>query len=450
MLYKKIDRDSLETLPPGLSGLFGMPLTNAAIEKAYERKFMPSNPINMAPYHIKVFTGTSYMDPRSIRLVTRFRLMKIATAGAKEVVVDEADDINVLNGLGANYIKNLRVMMGGQIIFDANNLYSHKVELDNLLNFSEDAKRSSMNVFGWYNDTKGKSKQYAKDKQEESWKQRKALFYDGNEVEFSAPLYADFFQQPLFVPSGVELDIEIYPQDTKFMVLAPLTMTTLAPKHHDIVLTITNVELYATFYDLHPGVALEIEKKLAAEPFKYAMRRTELIPKFIDHQKVISNIQVFNNIIPRNMFVVFSKKAAFHGEFKSDPMNFEHFNLRSIEIHAGNLRVPFVPFDFDWKKHRFIRGFEHLHRTLGLTGNNLDCGINRDMFEDGYTIWAFNLTSSLQDDETFDFVREGPTQMHLIFNEEVPDGGINAVCMAQWDSIMYIDQTRTVRTDLTA
>lgn len=449
MLYKKLDKNSLEAMPDGLSDLFNMPPTDVAFQRAHEREFMTLNPHTQAPFNFKIVTGTQYMDPRSVRLVTKFKIMK--TKDKVDSVLDEDDDINVVNGLGSNYIRNLRVNMGGQTVFDSNNLYSWKADFDNLLNFSEDAKRSSMNVFGWYNDTKGKSKQYTKGAQEESWKTRRALFLGGKEVEMMAPLYADVFQQSSLIPSNMEIDIQIYPQNSEYMIYAPNTAKA-APKVFDKVeVTITSVRLYATFYDLHPGVALEIEKKLASgEPFKYAMRRTEMKVMHYDYQKIIANSQIFSEIIPRKLTLGFISKDAYDGTYDTDPHAYNSYKLRNIEVHAGNLRVPFVPFEMDFPNNHYIRGFEHLHRTLGLTGSNIDCGINREMFADGYNLWVFNLTSSLQDDATFDFVRDGPTMLNLRFEEMLASKGIYAIIMAQWDSVMYIDHTRTVRTDLTA
>lgn len=454
MLYKKIDGRSLDALPPGLN-FFDMNVTNVAIEKAVEREFLTLNPIASAPYNFTFNTGTSYMDPRSVKLVTKMKMTKIETGKTTESNLTTDDKVGFVNGLGAIYPRNVRVMLAGQTVFDSNNFYSYKVDYDNLLNFSEDAKKSSMNTFGYYYDDKGKKDILSS----KSFEERCALFVGGETVEFCAPIYADIFQQPLFLPSNLDITIEIHPQKDEFLIVAPdnvgkpksATDPTLNPPAiATLKLKITDVRLYATFYDLHPGVALEIEKRLASgDSFRFPMRRTEMKVVFYDFQKVIVNSTIFSQFIPRNLVLAFVLKENFNGNFLTDPTHYSHMTIKEIEVLAGNMRVPSVPFKLDFKKNQIIRAFDHLHRTLGINGRSIDCGINRKMFLDGYTIFPFNLTTSLQDDNSFDFVREGPTILNLTFDDQIPTGGVMCVVMGQWDSIMYIDQTRTVRTDLT-
>src|SRR4051812_8584821 len=73
MLYKKIDKNSAEAIPSGLL-LFDMPLTQVAIEKSEDKEFLPLNPIDLPPFNFIIHTGTQYMDPRSLRVLTRWSL----------------------------------------------------------------------------------------------------------------------------------------------------------------------------------------------------------------------------------------------------------------------------------------------------------------------------------------------------------------------------------------
>ena len=79
-----------------------------------------------------------------------------------------------------------------------------------------------------------------------------------------------------------------------------------------------------------------------------------------------------------------------------------------------------------------------------------DCGISREMFLDGYFVLPFNLTPTQDYTEgSVDLIREGPTFIKWSLNDKIPDGGVAMFVAAKWKTIMYIDQTRTVRTDLT-
>lgn len=444
MKYKKIDKSSPDSIPESLD-LFSTPFTQVAVEKTYEREFLTLNPVNEAPYNFKILTGSSFMVPNKTRIVTQWQLSKkdVETTGNKTEWTNtaSADEINVMNGLGATFIRNLKVTVGGQTVFNSNNLYSYKAYLDNELNFGEDSKKSSMNSFGYYYEDCPKSDATELVKCN-GWKERRELFTNGKVVEFSAPLYADIFQQPLFMLSNMEIDLEIYPNNTEFLVYSPTYKG-------DVMLTLNSVRLFCTFVDLHPGVALEVEKKLEKEPARYALQRTELKTLYYNQERTQAHSTIFTDYIPREVTVVFIPQKNFNGAKDLDATFFYHINLRDISMQAGNMEIPYVAFDLDFRKGKTARAFEHLHRTIGQSGTNLDCGITRKMFEDGYTIFPFNLTTSQENIPGFDFIRDAPTLFNMKLHTSIDKGDVMALFMGKYDSMMFIDHTRTVRSDLT-
>jgi hypothetical protein len=221
MLYKKIDVTSGDSIPMGLD-LFGIPSTEVAVERTYERELLLQNPVTHTPHIFKVATGTSFMDPTKTRLVTQWRMWKKSKTvpAAQWEPIAEKDNISTINGLGAAWIRNIQIRSGGQTTYHSNNLYHYKAIIENELSFSEDAKKSSMGMFNYFYEPYGKTdivRMVAGD----SWKDRREPFVGGNIVEFSSPIYADIFQQPHFLLSHLEFDVEIYPMETKFMLYSP-------------------------------------------------------------------------------------------------------------------------------------------------------------------------------------------------------------------------------------
>lgn len=218
----------------------------------------------------------------------------------------------------------------------------------------------------------------------------------------------------------------------------------------DFKIEIVKCRLFVTLVELHPGAALEIERRLEKEPARYPMRRTEIRNVFVDHQKTEAFLALFRDTVPR--FAVFAQvpNAAFNGVYSEDGTNFKHFNVKQLQVSAGNMEIPHVPLEMDWLKDHIIRAYEHLHRTLGYSGRHIDCGINRKMFADGFTYFPFNLTTTLEDIDGFELMRQGTTFLNIKYDTtiKVPEGGIMIVYMGIYDSVMYIDKTRTIRTDL--
>lgn len=221
MLYKKIDPSSGDSIPAGLD-LFNLPDTEVAVERTYERELLLLNPVGQSPFNFKISTGTSFMDPTKTRIVTQWRMWKKAKADNTNnwKPIEATDNITTINGMGSAWIKNIQLRSGGQTIYHSNNLYHYKAIIENELNFSEDAKKSSMSMFGYFYEPFGKSEVY-RSTQGDSWKDRRDPFLDGKIVEYSTPVYADIFQQPQFLPSHLEFDVEIYPMDAKFLLYSP-------------------------------------------------------------------------------------------------------------------------------------------------------------------------------------------------------------------------------------
>jgi hypothetical protein len=159
---------------------------------------------------------------------------------------------------------------------------------------------------------------------------------------------------------------------------------------------------------------------------------------------------LFSDFIPRQVILAFNNLEDYNGKSSTDPFNFVNADVRYIQIKAGNMNVPNVLWDLKFKEGQYIRAFDFFHRTVGLSGNNLDCGINREMYKDGYSIFVFNLTASQEDDEGFNFIREGPTIAHIRWNSAIQEGGLNMIVMGVFDSLLKIDLSRSVYSDLQA
>ncbi|KAL7075838.1 hypothetical protein ACQ4LE_005310 [Meloidogyne hapla] len=113
----------------------------------------------------------------------------------------------------------MRVSVNGQEIFNSNSLYAYKTYLSHELSYSAGAKSSHLNSAGYYYDT-GTDQQLGS-----SFTSRKSLFTQSRTAQFVSKLDADIFNQPLYLINHCEIDIEILPNDTRFVLIAPPALT---------------------------------------------------------------------------------------------------------------------------------------------------------------------------------------------------------------------------------
>nr|CAD2201110.1 unnamed protein product [Meloidogyne enterolobii] len=100
-------------------------------------------------------------------------------------------------------------------IFNSNSLYAYKTYLSHELSYSQGAKNSHLNAAGYYYDT------HTSQESGQSFTARKNLFVNSRTVQFISKLDADLFNQPQYLINHCEIDIEILPNEPKFVLIAP-------------------------------------------------------------------------------------------------------------------------------------------------------------------------------------------------------------------------------------
>lgn len=114
MLYKKIDSTSVSTITSALN-LFETPPTNVSIANSAYRQILTLNPITSTPFHFKIHPITSFIDLSKCYIQTEMKLRKLDGAN-NPINVPAGEDISTIQMIGATYIKNLKIVVNGQVI----------------------------------------------------------------------------------------------------------------------------------------------------------------------------------------------------------------------------------------------------------------------------------------------------------------------------------------------
>jgi hypothetical protein len=93
------------------------------------------------------------------------------------------------------------------------------------------------------------------------------------------------------------------------------------------------------------------------------------------------------------MFIGFLSSAAFHGEKKSNPFNFEHFGINSIAVEIDGQSYPTKPYQPKFEAGISLECYNGLCDTLGKKNNCYgEMPFNRTEYMQGYTLFGFDLT----------------------------------------------------------
>nr|CAD2202559.1 unnamed protein product [Meloidogyne enterolobii] len=440
MSFHKIDKDSINSITNALD-FFQVPPTNVSISSSKVFEILPSNPLTDTPYHFKIHSSQNYIDLSKIYLFTEFRIKKEGDDG-RLVKLAATDNVAPIQLIGQTFINNMRINVNGREIFNSNSLYAYKTYFSHELSYSQGAKSSHLNAAGYYYDSDIKLEDGT------AYNARKNLFSSSKTAQFISKLDADIFNQPLYLINHCEIDIELLPNDTKFVLIAPPVLGIDQPITYNF--EVVSCKLYVKKIDLMDGLSLDIARKLETKPARYSIRKTMMKPLFISQGRYEFNANLFMDQIPRRITLGLVANSDYVGSINRSPFNFQHFNVREISIIANGRPYPQASYDFDYKNGRYVRAFHDMNEATGFTNTSENNGITYQQFGKTHCIYVFNLTNSGDDNSgTFDLIKNGTTAINIKFSQPVPEGGVMLVVMGEADSLIMLDKNRTIASDTT-
>lgn len=441
MIYKKIDSTSGDCVTSALD-VFHTPGTNVGVIRTNIKEFLTLNPVIDPPYHFKIPPGANYVDLSETLLIVEGKFTWHDNTDNTWKNIRDADTISTIQGLGSTFMRNLKVSIGGKEVFNANNLYAYKTYFDTLLNYSLEAKRTHLAACGWYEDITERDQE---DAAGEGFISRKKMITTGKLVQFVTKLDVDLFNQERYFINNTPIDIEIIPNSNEFMFIAPtLNGATMANAKFDI----QHLRLRVTFPEVSDGLSLTMAETLLMKPAVYPQRKTILKTVYLEVGRTEVNVNVFTEIIPRRVVMAMVGTAAYNGDFSTSPFNFKGFDLRNHYIEWNGVRTSSAEYDMDFASRYVLPYYDTCHAT-GVSFTNASNGLTLSRFKSGSTIFVWNLTSNLQNDACFELLKYGTTSYHAKFAQPIPHGGITLIFYGEVDSLMKIDYTRSVTTDLT-
>jgi hypothetical protein len=453
MVFSKIDEASASSVTSALD-FFNVPPTNVSVSSAAYREYLTLNPLNSTPFHFKIHASTNYIDLSKCYLLTEMRIQRADAAGPGGWAdLDAAHPTDPTTApiqlIGSTFIKNIKVSINGRETFDANSLYAYKSYLNSELSYPRSVKDSYLQVSGYYAD--GNNAMGARVPQNgvtnTGLLARHNLFTGaGHRAQFISQIHADIFQQELYLVNNIEIELEITPHTDTFTILSPQWTPAINARYR---LEITDCRLFVKTVSLMDGLALDIAKKLEVQPARYALRKTMAVSHLLTAGRTEAHINLFSDQLPRRLVVGMVANEAFRGDYTLSPFNFQPFDVREITIEANGMQYPACPYNLNFGERIYARPFHDAAEALGMANSTESNGIDFSRFGDGWCIFIFPMTNSLEDESHFDLIKNGTTSIHLKFNTPIPGNGVMLIAIGETDALLMLDKYRTLTSDVT-
>lgn len=419
--------------------IFTVPPTQLSIEKNLVSEYRPLTAItnNSSIIEFNIESGLDeYIQLREMQLYLRCKIDITKAAG--NVGANDWKKIAGINNLLPSMFKAVDIEINGKSITLNPQTYHYKAYFETNFGYPFDCQSTYLTSQGYFTDDARKT--------EFSENQSKLITPDpittdgkGKTLELKSRLYLDLCQQPKALLGGVKLKITLVPEDPKFYLWTK--DDTITPK-----VTFEYVSLFVAKSKVTSAIVEGHNLALMRGNAKYPLSRGH-VKAFTINQGLqdISLDNIISGQIPRRIFVTMVKNKAFLGDFKSNPYNFEHFNLNYITASIDGVQYPQIAFTPNFAKNLYLREYLNLFDVLNQYNTDSAIYLDRDDFKDGNAIFAFNFgADSVEDCYKSGYVnptRSGSVGLQLKFSQALAEP-ISVVVYCEYDNILEIDINR--------
>lgn len=422
--------------------LFTLPPTQVAIERSYWREFQTSNPIsNSGPYDFFLPSNPQLLDVQK-----NYVLIELCVKKNGNTKLEDTDKVAPINLIGKTLFKSVKLNLNGTEVFNSGDKYAFRAMIETELGFDADVKDTNIETAGYTKERAKSGKDTLDHGDTEAFLKRQLYFGDSKVVQICAPLHIDLFRQDRYLINNVDVRITLERNSDDFCLLK-YSGAGAVPDRYSI--QIVSMKFYVRTVEIAKPMLLGLEHTLQSHTAKYPIKRVEVKSFHVAaglHETPRNN--VFAGQIPRRIVVGFVSGAAYNGALDKNPFNFLPFDVQEINVVAGGVIYPFVPFDLNFEENRFTRAYMQYWEAMGGADENSSTGITMRDFKYGHTLFVFNLTPD--DDtsvDTWALIRDGATCINAKFRTAIPPGGIEAIVHAEFDNLITMDRNRNTFTD---
>ncbi len=264
------------------------------------------------------------------------------------------------------------------------------------------------------------------------------LIMESKWADLTGPIYIPFFDSENLLLNNMNLDIELVRNTPEFI----LYDQKAGDKTYKI--EIRNPNLTIRRYKPSAPFLSSIVRNLEKSKCKYSFRNIDM--KATNFNKNLTRITIPNittGQIPSRIIFAFVDALGFKGMYSKNPYYFQHFNLKEVSLYVNSERYPGVPIIYSFGSGLTSQGYDFYLEQLGLHQSKTN-GISSADYNNGYTIFVFDLTSDLSaSQDHFSMIQTGDIFAEFNF-EKALEKEITCIIYTEYEKLLEIDQFRNI------
>jgi hypothetical protein len=416
--------------------LFSVPPTQTSVESGSFVEYHPiSSLTDGGPIEFEVSsTGTDYIDYANSYLYVRAKITK-----SNGTNLADTDKVGPVNNFLHSLFSQVDVTLNGTMITNSTNTYPYRAYIETLLSYGPPAKKSHLTASLFFKDEAGKmdvsDPKAAVADGNKGLAKRASFTSESAEVDMIGRNHSDIFFQERYMLNEVNTRIKLTRSKDAFCLMA-------AEQAYKVQLTaaaffVRKVKISPSVYLAH---AKTLESGMAKYPIRRVICKTFTIPAgYLD----VSHEKLFTGQLPIRLIVGCVDNTAFNGDVSKNPFNFKHFSLNEVMVYLDGQQLGIKPLSSNFARGQYISAFTSLFNGTGKSNRDEGNDIDRSDFANGYTLYAFDLSPDLSENDHFNLACQGTVRLDLKFATALPHT-VTVVAYAKFENIIEIDRNRNV------
>ncbi|KAF0032064.1 hypothetical protein F2P81_016619 [Scophthalmus maximus] len=302
--------------------------------------------------------------------------------------------------------------------------------IETLLNFSEQSLKTQFSAGLFYKDTAGAVDSVVIPNGPNRGFERRARFTaNSREVHLLGPLHADIFFSERLLLNSVDLRIKLSRASNAFALMCPANT--------NYKLKILGASLFLKKTAVSPAVRLghaaALQKCNALYPLSRVNVKTYSIP---ENSRICNQENLFLGTMPKYIVIAMVNHEAFTGRRDLSPFNFVHNDVEYMALCQDGRQIPTKAFQPQFNHGISVREFYNMFTSTGRHLKDLPLSIDREEFEQGYSLFVFNLNAG-EDSDALSPISNGSLRLEMRFRAPLPHT-TTLLVYACYDSILEI------------
>lgn len=433
--------------------LFDVPPTQTSIESANYVNYHPITTLDRGgPIEFVVRASPDvYLDLQRTVLYMRMRILYQNGSVIQKLSSDDANFPNTMispiNYFHNTQFRNIEVYINGKSVNHPDNMYHYRSYLETTMTFSDEAKDGQLRTAMYYmdrgDDLDWNAEDFTDGELDEDQIKNMGLISRFDKTKFSKTfetfgrIHSEMFVQPKLLPGKHELRIRLHRADPDFSLFG-------RTDNQKYAISIDTAVLMIRHCTIAPHIALAHTTALSTKNIKYPVRRVEM--KFFTKgsgRGDLTETNLVNGQIPRRIVIGFVETEAFNGNIKKNPFNFQHFKTNKVVLRLNGMPVPFEELEMDFDNDCYYQGYLSLLQGTGKLHEDQGFSISPAQYKNGYSLFAFDLTSDMSTCGTFDLATEGKLSLDIKLHS-ASQKSVTIVAYMEYDAIYEIDSQGNV------